>query len=89
MTNESEPSHLRFSLMVGELWQRGWRVGGAGGVAVLALVADDQHRRVHGVALHVLARRAPAHGAALVVAPDRRRRRWNSNQQAVACLYVD
>jgi hypothetical protein len=50
--------------MVGE--RRG-RVGGAGGVAVVALVGDDQHRRVHGVALHVLARRAAAHRATLVV----------------------
>jgi hypothetical protein len=41
--------------------------GGGGGVAVVALVGDDEHGRVHGVALHVLARRAAAHRAALVV----------------------
>lgn len=41
--------------------------GGGGGVAVLALVGDDEHGRVGGVALHVLPRRAPAQRAALVV----------------------
>lgn len=37
-------------------------------VAVVVLVGDDEHRRLTGVALHVLPRRAPAHRAALVVA---------------------
>jgi len=36
-------------------------------VAVVALVGDDEHRRLAGVALHVLPRRAPPHRAALVV----------------------
>ncbi len=36
-------------------------------VAVVAVVGDDEHGRLAGVALHVLPRRAPAHRAALVV----------------------
>ena len=39
-------------------------------MAVVALVGDDEHRRLAGVALHVLPRRAPTDGAAFVVAPE-------------------
>jgi len=45
------------------------RPGGSRRVAVLALVRHHQHRGVVGGALHVLPRRAPTDGAALVVAP--------------------
>ena len=38
------------------------------GVAVLALVGDDEHRGVVGGSLHVLPSWAPSHAAALVVA---------------------
>jgi hypothetical protein len=69
------PKIKREELMVGQLRQRGERrrrrrrvlLGGA--VAVLALVGHDQHRRVAGVALHVLTGGASAHRAALVVPP--------------------
>lgn len=57
--------------MVGQLRQRGERrrrVLGSGAVKVLALVGDDEHRRVGGVALHMLPGGAAAHRAALVVA---------------------
>jgi hypothetical protein len=37
-------------------------------VAVVALVGDDEHGWLAGVALYVLPRRAPTHRAALVVA---------------------
>ena len=60
--------------MVGQLRQRGerrLRILGSGAVMVLALVGDDEHRRLAGVSLHVLPRRAPAHRAALVVAAAR------------------
>jgi hypothetical protein len=40
----------------------------AGVVAVVALVGDDEHGPLAGVALYVLPRRAPTHHTALVVA---------------------
>jgi hypothetical protein len=53
----------------GEWRRRQWaRRGRSRSVAVLALVRHHQHRRVVGGPLHVLPRRAPSHGAALVVA---------------------